>query len=171
MVGAFPLGRRASGEYHTDRTRDGHGVTHETSAGLDNPGGGSPSRKTPAANTSVRTLLSKLRDQCFKGALCDRTFFALHVPRLSCRADTKSITLLLAALGAGVSRFCLDQFLHFDRIRSTNPPSGRGVFSMHCRHDLTHTRDCTALQELWFPAVRAQQDAVVLASVVQVVNP
>ena len=49
--------------------------------------------------------MSKLRDQCFKGALCDRTFFALHVPRLSCRADTKSITLLLAALGAGFSRF------------------------------------------------------------------
>ena len=54
MAAAFPLGRRASGGYHTDRTRNGHGATHEPSSGLGNPGGGNATRKTPAANTSIR---------------------------------------------------------------------------------------------------------------------
>jgi hypothetical protein len=36
------------------RTRNGHGATHEPSAGLGNPGGGSAARKTPSANTSIR---------------------------------------------------------------------------------------------------------------------
>ena len=61
MATAFPLGRRASGGYHTDRTRNGHGATHEPSAGLGNPGGGSTAGKAPSANTSIRTLLSRLR--------------------------------------------------------------------------------------------------------------
>src|SRR5260370_39620124 len=47
---AWPLGRRASGGDHTDRTRNGHGATHEPSAGLDHTGGGSPSRQTTAAH-------------------------------------------------------------------------------------------------------------------------
>jgi hypothetical protein len=68
MAVAFPLGRRASGGYHTYRTRHGHGVTHEPSASLGNPGGGSAAGKASAANTSIRTLLSTLRGK--PGFLC-----------------------------------------------------------------------------------------------------
>src|ERR1700724_385317 len=60
MAGAFSLGRRASGGYHTDRTRNGHGATHEPSAGLGNPGGGSAARKIPAANTSIRDFVEQV---------------------------------------------------------------------------------------------------------------
>jgi hypothetical protein len=60
MAAAFPLGRGASGGYHTDRTRNGHGATHEPSAGLGNPGGGSATRKTPAANTSVMDFVEQV---------------------------------------------------------------------------------------------------------------
>src|SRR5260370_1389862 len=65
MAAAFPLGRRASGGYYTYRTRNGHGDTHEPSAGLGNPGGGSTAGKAPSANTSIRTLLSRLRGPAF----------------------------------------------------------------------------------------------------------
>ena len=50
MATAFPLGRRASGGYHTDRTRNGHGTVRWPWY----PGGGNATRKTPAANTSIR---------------------------------------------------------------------------------------------------------------------
>jgi hypothetical protein len=60
MATAFPLGQRASGGYHTDRTRNGHGATHEPSAGLGNPGGGNATRKTPAANPSIRDFVEQI---------------------------------------------------------------------------------------------------------------
>jgi hypothetical protein len=60
MAAAFPLGRRASGGYYTDRTRNGHGATLEPSAGLGNPGGGSAARKTPAANTLIRNFVEQV---------------------------------------------------------------------------------------------------------------
>src|SRR5271165_5318148 len=60
MAPTFPLGRRASGGYYIDRTRNGHGATHEPSAGLGNPGGGSAARKTPAANASIRDFVEQV---------------------------------------------------------------------------------------------------------------
>ena len=60
MAATFPLGRRASGGYYTDGTRNGHGATHEPSAGLGNPGGGSAARKTPAANASIRVFVEQV---------------------------------------------------------------------------------------------------------------
>ena len=63
MAAAFPLGRRESGGYHTNRAHNGRGASHEPSAGLGNPGGGSATGQTPAPNISIRTLLSRLRGQ------------------------------------------------------------------------------------------------------------
>src|SRR5208282_1015947 len=60
MAATFPLGRRASGGYYTDRTRNGHGATHEPSAGLGNPGRGSAARKTPAANASIGDFVEQV---------------------------------------------------------------------------------------------------------------
>lgn len=60
MAATFPLGRRASGGYYTDRTGNGHGATHEPSAGLGNPGGGSAARKTPAASASIGDFVEQV---------------------------------------------------------------------------------------------------------------
>jgi HNH endonuclease len=48
VVGITPTGRA-----------NGHGVTHEPSASLGNPGGGSAAGKASVANTSIRTLLRR----------------------------------------------------------------------------------------------------------------
>jgi HNH endonuclease len=49
VVGITPTGRA-----------NGHGATHEPSAGLGNPVGGRAARKTPAANTSIRVYVAQV---------------------------------------------------------------------------------------------------------------